>query len=75
VTNRTAGRLAWSLCAGCVAGSGGLLVLKALNVAADLRSAALIAAPLAFSVVVVRWWCPASDAILSGGSCWPSGCS
>jgi hypothetical protein len=74
VTNRTAGRLAWSLCAGCVAGSGGLLVLKALNVAADLRSAALIAAPLAFSVVV-RWWRPASDAILSGGSCWPSGCS
>jgi hypothetical protein len=51
VTARTAARLAWSLCAGCVAGIGGLLVLKVLNGAADLRSAPLAAAPLAFSVV------------------------
>jgi hypothetical protein len=51
VTARTAARLAWSLCAGCVAGIGGLLVLKVLNGAADLRSAPLVAAPLAFSVV------------------------
>jgi hypothetical protein len=51
VTARTAARLAWSLCAACVAGIGGLLVLKVLNGAADLRSAPLVAAPLAFSVV------------------------
>jgi hypothetical protein len=51
VTARAAARLAWSLCAGCVAGIGGLLVLKVLNGAADLRSAPLVAAPLAFSVV------------------------
>jgi hypothetical protein len=51
VTTRTAARLAWSLCAGCVAGIGGLLLLKVLNGAADLRSAPLVAAPLAFSVV------------------------
>jgi hypothetical protein len=51
VTARTAARLAWSLCAGCVAGIGGLLLLKVLNGAADLRSAPLVAAPLAFSVV------------------------
>jgi hypothetical protein len=51
VTTRTAARLAWSLCAGCVAGIGGLLVLKMLNGPADLHSAALVAAPLAFSVV------------------------
>jgi hypothetical protein len=51
VTTRTATRLAWSLCAGCVAGIGGLLLLKVLNGAADLRSAPLVAAPLAFSVV------------------------
>jgi hypothetical protein len=51
VTTRTAARLAWSLCAGCVAGIGGLLVLKVLNGPADLRSATLVAAPLAFSVV------------------------
>jgi hypothetical protein len=51
VTARVAARLAWSLCAGCVAGIGGLLVLKVLNGAADLRSAPLVAAPLAFSVV------------------------
>jgi hypothetical protein len=51
VTARAAARLAWSLCAGCVAGIGGLLVLKVLNGPADLRSAPLAAAPLAFSVV------------------------
>jgi hypothetical protein len=51
VTARTAARLAWSLCAGSVAGIGGLVVLKVLNGAADLRSAPLVAAPLAFSVV------------------------
>jgi hypothetical protein len=51
MTARTAARLAWSLCAGCVAGIGGLLLLKVLNGAADLRSAPLVAAPLAFSVV------------------------
>jgi hypothetical protein len=51
VTARTAARLAWSLCAGCVAGISGLLVLKVLNGPADLRSALLVAAPLAFSVV------------------------
>ena len=51
MTARTAARLAWSLCAACVAGIGGLLVLKVLNGAADLRSAPLVAAPLAFSVV------------------------
>jgi hypothetical protein len=51
VTARTAARLAWSLCAGCVAGTGGLLVLKVLNGPADLQSAPLVAAPLAFLVV------------------------
>jgi hypothetical protein len=51
VSARTAARLAWSLCAGCVAGIGGLLVLKVLNGPADLRSSALAAAPLAFSLV------------------------
>ena len=51
MTARAAARLAWSLCAGCVAGIGGLLVLKVLNGPADLRSAPLAAAPLAFSVV------------------------
>jgi hypothetical protein len=51
VTARTAARLAWSLCAGCVAGIGGLLVLKVLNGGADLRSAPLVVAPLAYSVV------------------------
>jgi hypothetical protein len=51
VTARTAARLAWSLCAGCVAGIGGLLVLKVLNGPADLRAAPLVAAPLAFLVV------------------------
>jgi len=51
VTARTAARLAWSLCAACVAGIGALLVLKVLNGPADLRSAPLLAAPLAFSVV------------------------
>jgi hypothetical protein len=51
MTTRTAARLAWSLCAGCVAGIGGLLVLKVLNGGADLRSAPLVVAPLAFLVV------------------------
>jgi hypothetical protein len=51
VTARSAARLAWSLCAASVAGIGGLLVLKVLNGPADLRSAPLAAAPLAFSVV------------------------
>jgi hypothetical protein len=51
VTARAAARLAWSLCAACVAGIGGLLVLKVLNGAADLRAAPLVAAPLAFLVV------------------------
>jgi hypothetical protein len=51
MTARTAARLAWSLCAACVAGISGLLVLKVLNGPADLRSAPLVAAPLAFSVV------------------------
>jgi hypothetical protein len=51
VTARAAGRVAWSLCAASVAGIGGLLVLKVLNGPADLRSAPLVTAPLAFSVV------------------------
>jgi hypothetical protein len=51
MTPRTAARLAWSLCAACVAGIAGLVVLKVLNGPADLRSALLAAAPLAFSVV------------------------
>jgi hypothetical protein len=51
VTARTAARLAWSLCAASVAGISGVLVLKVLNGAADLRSAPLVTAPLAFSVV------------------------
>ncbi|HEV2919628.1 MAG TPA: hypothetical protein VG673_10345 [Actinomycetota bacterium] len=51
MTARSAARLAWSLCAASVAGIGGLLVLKVLNGPADLRSAPLVTAPLAFSVV------------------------
>jgi hypothetical protein len=51
MTAHTAARLAWSLCAASVAGIGGLLVLKVLNGPADLRSAPLVTAPLAFSVV------------------------
>ena len=51
VKTRTAARLAWSLCAGCIAGICGLVVLKVLNGATDLRSMPLVAAPLAFSVV------------------------
>jgi hypothetical protein len=51
VTARTAARLAWSLCAASVAGISGVLVLKVLNGPADLRSAPLVTAPLAFSVV------------------------
>jgi hypothetical protein len=74
MTARTTARLAWSLCAASVAGISGLLVLKVLNGGADLRSAPLVAAPLAFSVVG-RWSRHASTAIRSGGSCWPSGCS
>jgi hypothetical protein len=47
----TAARLAWSLCAGCIAGICGLVVLKVLNVGTDLWSMPLVAAPLAFAVV------------------------
>jgi hypothetical protein len=47
----TAPRLAWSLCAGCVAGICGLVVLKVLNGGTDLWSMPLVAAPLAFAVV------------------------
>jgi hypothetical protein len=48
---QTAARLAWSLCAGCIAGSCGLVVLKVLNGGTDLWSMPLVAAPLAFAVV------------------------
>jgi hypothetical protein len=75
MTARTAARLAWSLCAACVAGIAGLLVLKVLNGPADLQSALLVAAPLAFSVVGALVASRPSTAIRSGGSCWPSGCS
>jgi len=51
VKTLTAARVAWSLCAGCIAGICGLVVLKVLNGATDLRSMPLVAAPLAFSVV------------------------
>lgn len=51
VKTRAAARLAWSLCAGCIAGICGLVVLKALNGGTDLWSMPLVAAPLAFSVV------------------------
>jgi hypothetical protein len=51
VTTRTAARLAWSLCAGCIAGICGLAALKVLNGGTDLWSMPLIAAPLAFAVV------------------------
>jgi hypothetical protein len=51
VKKPTAARLAWSLCAGCIAGICGLVVLKVLNGATDLRSMPLVAAPLAFCVV------------------------
>jgi hypothetical protein len=42
----TAARLAWSLCAGCVAGLCGVVVLKVLNGGTDLWSMPLVAAPL-----------------------------
>jgi hypothetical protein len=48
---RAAARLAWSLCAGCIAGICGLVVLKALNGATDLWSMPVVVAPLAFAVV------------------------
>jgi hypothetical protein len=51
VKRRTAARLAWSLCAGTVAGICGLVGLKVLNGGSDLWSMPLIAAPLAFAVV------------------------
>jgi hypothetical protein len=47
----TAARLAWSLCAGCIAGICGLVVLKLLNGGTDLWSMPVVAAPLAFAVV------------------------
>ena len=48
MTARTAARLAWSLCAGCVVvGVGGVVVLQVLNGTAGLGSAPL----LAFAVV------------------------
>jgi hypothetical protein len=52
VTPRTAARLAWSLCAGCVVvGVGGVVVLQVLSGTAGLGSAPLLAALLAFAVV------------------------
>jgi hypothetical protein len=51
VKTRAATRLAWSLCAGCIAGICGLVVLKALNGATDLWSMPVVVAPLAFAVV------------------------
>jgi hypothetical protein len=51
VKTLTAARVAWSLCAGCIAGICGLVVLKVLNGATDLRSMPVVAAPLAFCVV------------------------
>jgi hypothetical protein len=51
VKTRTAARLAWWLCAGCVIGACGLVVLQVLNSAAGLGSAPLLAALLAFAVV------------------------
>jgi hypothetical protein len=52
VTARTAARLAWSLCAGCVVvGVSGVVVLQVLNGTAGLGSAPLLAALLAFAVV------------------------
>jgi hypothetical protein len=51
VTARTAARLAWSLCAGCVVGAGGVVVLQVLNGTAGLGSAPLLAALLVFAVV------------------------
>jgi len=51
VTVRTAARLAWSLCAGCLVGVGGVVVLQVLNGTAGLGSTPLLAALLAFAVV------------------------
>ena len=50
MTARTAARLAWSLCTGCVVGGGGVVVLQLLNGTSDLRWAPLPAL-LAFAVV------------------------
>src|SRR4029453_14114713 len=50
MTARTAARLAWSLCAGCVVGGCGVVVLQLLNGASDLGWAPL-GALLAFAVV------------------------
>src|SRR4029453_10172069 len=50
MTARTAARLAWSLCAGCVVGGCGVVVLQLLNGASDLGWEPL-GALLAFAVV------------------------
>jgi len=50
MTARTAARLGWSLCAGCVVGGGGVVVLQLLNGTSDLGWAPLPAL-LAFAVV------------------------
>jgi two-component system NarL family sensor kinase len=50
MTARTAARLAWSLCTGCVVGGGGVVVLQLLNGTSELGWAPL-AALLAFAVV------------------------
>jgi hypothetical protein len=50
MTARSAARLAWSLCAGCVVGGGGVVVLQLLNGTSDLGWAPLPAL-LAFAVV------------------------
>ncbi|HEY2957753.1 MAG TPA: hypothetical protein VGM21_06030 [Actinomycetota bacterium] len=48
---RTAARLAWSLCAGCLVGGGAVVVLQVLNRPAGLGFAPVLAALLAFAVV------------------------
>jgi hypothetical protein len=50
MTARTAARLAWSLCAGCVVGGGGVVVLQLLNGTSDLGWAPLPGL-LAFALV------------------------
>ena len=50
MTARTAARLAWSLCAGCMVGGGVVVVLQLLNGTSELGWAPL-AAVLAFAVV------------------------
>jgi hypothetical protein len=50
MTARSAARLAWSLCGGCVVGGGGVVVLQLLNGTSDLGWAPLPAL-LAFAVV------------------------